>query len=297
MVHAVDATHKSNIIVVGGQAARQDHNADGAIRQQRYTPERVRRSLHQQGDHGPGGSPTLPISCHGMPRASEHLEHMDADRCAGRGVSASQISGRVPAGAGSGPAATVGGTDPTDAFGDVFVVSARYDDLYARTPCWGDASSLVARSRIRVHLMCSAGGWIHGQRQACCRMSRRRIQLRLAHDPGEPDGAFVDRIAGGGAADDRPGFGLTEACTGAARSVFQPWPFWCRRAGGIADVGRESPTQPGDQAQSAAAATAGGQCAVSSTGASPGVTSVDRVAIRERHELGPGATSTVRARG
>ena len=35
----------------------------------------------------------------------------------------------------------LGGTDPNDPFGDVFVVVDDYDDLYSRTPCWVIASS------------------------------------------------------------------------------------------------------------------------------------------------------------
>ena len=35
-----------------------------------------------------------------------------------------------------------------------------------------------------VHVMCSAGGWIHGQRQSLLQNVTARIQLRLA-DPSE----------------------------------------------------------------------------------------------------------------
>lgn len=63
-----------------------------------------------------------------------------------------------------------------------------------------------------VHLMCSAGGWIHGQRQSLLQNVTARIQLRLA-DPGESQMGHLSIESREAARRtlNRPGFGLTES--------------------------------------------------------------------------------------
>ena len=77
-----------------------------------------------------------------------------------------------------------------------------------------------------VHVMCSAGGWIHGQRQSLLQNATARIQLRLA-DPSESQmghSSLESRDAARRTLN-RPGFGLTDSlhelrvgCPGAGRS-------------------------------------------------------------------------------
>jgi DNA segregation ATPase FtsK/SpoIIIE-like protein len=108
----------------------------------------------------------------------------------------------------------LGGTDPNDPFGDVFVVVDDYDDLYTKDMVLGDRIiSLSSRGpEYGVHVMCSAGGWIHGQRQKLLQNATARIQLRLA-EPGESQMGHV-AIESREAARrtlNRPGFGLTDS--------------------------------------------------------------------------------------
>jgi len=108
----------------------------------------------------------------------------------------------------------LGGTDPKDPFGDVFVVVDDYDDLYTKDMVLGDRIiSLSSRGpEYGVHVMCSAGGWIHGQRQKLLQNATARIQLRLA-EPGESQMGQV-AIESREAARrtlNRPGFGLTDS--------------------------------------------------------------------------------------
>ena len=108
----------------------------------------------------------------------------------------------------------LGGTDPNDPFGDVFVVLDDYDDLYAMDNLLGDRIiSLSSRGpEYGVHVMCSAGGWIHGQRQSLLQNVTARIQLRLA-DPSESQmghSSLESREAARRTLN-RPGFGLTDS--------------------------------------------------------------------------------------
>lgn len=108
----------------------------------------------------------------------------------------------------------LGGTDPNDPFGDVFVVVDDYDDLYTKDTVLGDRIiSLSSRGpEYGVHVMCSAGGWIHGQRQKLLQNATARIQLRLA-EPGESqmgEVAIESREAARRTLN-RPGFGLTNS--------------------------------------------------------------------------------------
>ena len=108
----------------------------------------------------------------------------------------------------------LGGTDPNDPFGDVFVVVDDYDDLYTKDALLGDRIiSFSSRGpEYGVHVMCSAGGWIHGQRQKLLQNATARIQLRLA-EPGESQmghSAIESREAARRTLS-RPGFGLTDS--------------------------------------------------------------------------------------
>ena len=108
----------------------------------------------------------------------------------------------------------LGGTDPNDPFGDVFVVLDDYDDLYAKDNLLGDRIiSLSSRGpEYGVHVMCSAGGWIHGQRQSLLQNVTARIQLRLA-DPSESQmgHSSIESREAARRTLNRPGFGLTDS--------------------------------------------------------------------------------------
>ncbi|RFZ42051.1 ESX-1 secretion system protein EccCa1 [Mycobacterium marinum] len=108
----------------------------------------------------------------------------------------------------------LGGTDPNDPFGDVFVVLDDYDVLYSRDNLLGDRIiSLSSRGpEYGVHIMCSAGGWIHGQRQNLLQNVTARIQLRLA-DPGESQmgHSSIESREAARRTLNRPGFGLTDS--------------------------------------------------------------------------------------
>jgi type VII secretion protein EccCb len=108
----------------------------------------------------------------------------------------------------------LGGTDPNDPFGDVFVVLDDYDGLYAMDNLLGDRIiSLSSRGpEYGVHVMCSAGGWIHGQRQSLLQNVTARIQLRLA-DPSESQmgHSSIESREAARRTLNRPGFGLTDS--------------------------------------------------------------------------------------
>ncbi|VBA44275.1 ESX-5 secretion system protein EccC5 [Mycobacterium attenuatum] len=108
----------------------------------------------------------------------------------------------------------LGGTDPNDPFGDVFVVLDDYDDLYSKDTVLGDRIiSLSSRGpEYGVHLMVSAGGWIHGQRQSLLQNVTARIQLRLA-DPSESQmgHSSIESREAARRTLNRPGFGLTDS--------------------------------------------------------------------------------------
>jgi type VII secretion protein EccCa/type VII secretion protein EccCb len=107
----------------------------------------------------------------------------------------------------------LGGTDPQDPFGDVFVVVDDYDDLYSKDTVLGDRIiSLSSRGpEYGVHVICSAGGWIHGQRQSLLQNATARIQLRLA-DPSESQmgHSSIESREAARRTLNRPGFGLTD---------------------------------------------------------------------------------------
>ena len=119
------------------------------------------------------------------------------------------------ASAGSAPAATGWAAPiPTDPFGDVFVVLDDFDDLYSKDTVLGDRIiALSSRGpEYGVHLICSAGGWIHGQRQSLLQNATARIQLRLA-DPSESQmgHSSIESREAARRTLNRPGFGLTDS--------------------------------------------------------------------------------------
>ncbi|MEI7715909.1 MAG: type VII secretion protein EccCb, partial [Mycobacterium sp.] len=107
-----------------------------------------------------------------------------------------------------------GGTDPRDPFGDVFVVVDDYDGLYAKDTVLGDRIISVSSRgpEYGVHVICSAGGWIHGQRQSLLQNATARIQLRLA-DPSESQmgHSSIESREAARRTMNRPGFGLTDS--------------------------------------------------------------------------------------
>ena len=108
----------------------------------------------------------------------------------------------------------LGVTDPNDPYGDVFVVIDDYSDLYSADTVLGDRIiALSSRGpEYGVHVMCTAGGWIHGQRQNLLQNANARIQLRLA-DPAESQmgHASIESREAARNTLNRPGFGLTNS--------------------------------------------------------------------------------------
>ncbi|MEO8813844.1 MAG: type VII secretion protein EccCa, partial [Mycobacterium sp.] len=108
----------------------------------------------------------------------------------------------------------LGGTDPDDPYGDVFLVVDDFSDLYTADNMLGDR--IIALSSVGpeygVHVMTSASGWIHGQRQTLLQNSDVRIQLRL-QNPGENEmgSASLEARDAAKRTVNRPGFGLTES--------------------------------------------------------------------------------------
>ena len=109
---------------------------------------------------------------------------------------------------------SLGGTDSNDPYGDVFLVIDDFSKLYERDTMLGDRIITLSADGpgYGVHVMSSAPGWIHGQRQNLLQNvnARARIQLRLA-DPGETqmgDSSVESRDAARRTLDS-PGFGLT----------------------------------------------------------------------------------------
>lgn len=125
-------------------------------------------------------------------------------------IDINEFRGRRFAANGDGP----DGTDPDDPYGDVFLVIDDFSDLYAADTGLGDR--IIALSGVGpeygVHLLTSASGWIHGQRQTLLQNSDVRIQLRL-QNPGENEmgTASLDARDAAKRTVNRPGFGLTES--------------------------------------------------------------------------------------
>ena len=101
-----------------------------------------------------------------------------------------------------------------DVYGDVFLVVDDFHELYKDDAVLGDRIINISGvgPEYGVHVMTSAGGWIHGQRQALLQNSDVRIQLRLQDPSDNKMGA--SGLHGREAATqtvDRPGFGLNPA--------------------------------------------------------------------------------------
>ena len=109
---------------------------------------------------------------------------------------------------------SLAGTDPQDPYGDVFLVIDDFSDLYSADSLLGDRIIALSSAgpEYGVHLMTSASGWIHGQRQTLLQNSDVRIQLRL-QNPGENEmgTAALDARDSAKRTVNRPGFGLTES--------------------------------------------------------------------------------------
>jgi type VII secretion protein EccCa/type VII secretion protein EccCb len=108
----------------------------------------------------------------------------------------------------------IGGTDPNDRYGDVFLVLDDFSELYKRDNLLGDRIiALSSRGpEYGVHVMVSAPGWVTEQKQALLQNAGARIELRL-REPNETkmgQGSLEARKAAGRTLD-RPGFGLTQS--------------------------------------------------------------------------------------
>ncbi|GAT07621.1 type VII secretion protein EccCa [Mycolicibacterium novocastrense] len=108
----------------------------------------------------------------------------------------------------------LGNTDPSDRFGDVFLVIDDFADLYSRDTVLGDR--IVALSGIGpqygVHVVATGGGWTYGQRGTLVQNSNVKIQLRLA-EPGENqmNNASMEGREAARKTLDLPGFALTNS--------------------------------------------------------------------------------------
>lgn len=108
-------------------------------------------------------------------------------------------------------AAGGGQTDPTDKFGDVFLVIDNYGDLYEKDPATGDRAIMIARQGLSygVHVITSATAWFVGQKQGLLNVSNARIQLRLSNPDESQMGGGIEGKRAARNTLDRPGFGLT----------------------------------------------------------------------------------------
>lgn len=109
-----------------------------------------------------------------------------------------------------GPASGAG-TDPTDKFGDVFLVIDNFGELYEKDFALGDRAIALARQGLSygVHVVTSATAWLVGQKQALLNVSNARIQLRLSNPDETQMGAGMEHRRAARHTLDRPGFGLT----------------------------------------------------------------------------------------
>ena len=102
-------------------------------------------------------------------------------------------------------------TDPSDKFGDVFLVIDNFGDLYEKDSGLGDRAISVARQGLSygVHVMSSASGWLVGQKQALLNVANSRIQLRLSNPDETQMGTGMEHRRAARQTLDRPGFGVT----------------------------------------------------------------------------------------
>lgn len=103
------------------------------------------------------------------------------------------------------------GTDPTDRFGDVFLVIDNFADLYEKDSAAGDRVIAIARQGLSygVHIMTSASSWLIGQKQALLNVANARIQLRLSNPDETQMGTGMEHRRAARNTVDRPGFGVT----------------------------------------------------------------------------------------
>jgi type VII secretion protein EccCb len=102
-------------------------------------------------------------------------------------------------------------TDPSDKFGDVFLVIDNFGDLYDKDSGLGDRAISIARQGLSygVHVMTSASGWLVGQKQALLNVANARIQLRLSNPDETQMGTGMEHRRAARQTLDRPGFGVT----------------------------------------------------------------------------------------
>jgi type VII secretion protein EccCa/type VII secretion protein EccCb len=110
--------------------------------------------------------------------------------------------------------AGIGGTDPNDRYGDVFLVIDDFSELYKRDNGLGDHIISLSSSgpAYGVHVMVSAPGWVTEQKQALLQNAGARVELRL-QDPDHTkmgQGSLEARKAARRTLD-RCGFGLTNS--------------------------------------------------------------------------------------
>lgn len=108
-------------------------------------------------------------------------------------------------------AAAGGPTDPSDKFGDVFLVIDNFGDLYEKDFAMGDRAVAIARQGLSygIHIVTSSGGWLIGQKQALLTVSNARIELRLSNPDESQMGSGIEHRRAARRVLDRPGFGLT----------------------------------------------------------------------------------------
>ncbi|SON59762.1 ESX-5 secretion system protein EccC5 [Mycobacterium simulans] len=104
-----------------------------------------------------------------------------------------------------------GRTDPSDKFGDVFLVIDNFSDLYDKDAVMGERAIAIARQGLSygVHIMTSATAWLVGQKQQLVNVSNARIQLRLSNPDETQMGEGFERKKAARNTLDRPGFGVT----------------------------------------------------------------------------------------
>ncbi len=93
-----------------------------------------------------------------------------------------------------------GATDPSDKFGDVFLVIDNFGDLYEKDYATGDRAIAIARQGLSygIHIATSSSGWLIGQKQALLNVSNARVELRLSN-PDESQMGVRYRASPGGA--------------------------------------------------------------------------------------------------
>ena len=104
-----------------------------------------------------------------------------------------------------------GATDPSDKFGDIFLVIDNFGDLYEKDYATGDRAIAIARQGLSygIHIATSSSGWLIGQKQALLNVSNARVELRLSNPDESQMGSGIEHRRAARRVLDRPGFGLT----------------------------------------------------------------------------------------